>query len=287
MTKGKGVNELGFREEFKYDMKNELGLLYRKEINQILEILNGHKSELMTYSKVFIGNKKSYLRKMLKIYNGKLSYELFGIQRDKNYQRVFALSDMKEYNWIHKEGYRFLFTIDELPSMLAFHENVLIYLHNYDILNEVNKKLSGRLYDANYNESLKDMLAIPREAMNESLENMRRILNPLSRVFYDERTQKQIFEDEVYQLIDQTIMPNSTQLSKKRYQLESIAQLQQVIEDNEVTKATKLEAEKTLQLIQKNLDESGRKQRKEGAEMNAKAVIQASKLVHRLEGCTR
>lgn len=198
---------------------------------------------------------------------------------DFNLDEAFFIGyDLDEYMWIATSKSNHYFTIQQIHAMKRFmtllegvEKNYTAYLEFEESLEKTG--LCMRDYP--------DILLLLDE-IEEAKKEMVSILNPVTKQFFDNRAEKKILEDELNQKISKIVCPKPVAIKPKEYQLESIRQLELVTEDVHVSDSIKKEARETMKLIQETLDKEKEQQAKEQAEMNARAVIQTSKLIHRL-----
>ncbi|AJD93159.1 hypothetical protein JMA_38410 (plasmid) [Jeotgalibacillus malaysiensis] len=186
--------------------------------------------------------------------------------------------DLDEYLWIATTKSRHFFTMEQVPAMKRFLILIEGIEKNYTAFMDFEESLKGTgLSMRDYPDAL-----LLLDEIEKAKHEMHSIINPASKQFFDTRIEKEILQDELNQKISNIVCPKPVPIAPKEYQLESLRQLQLVTDDIHVSDSIKKEARETMKLIQETLDKEKEQQAKEQAEMNARAVIQTSKLMHRL-----
>lgn len=198
---------------------------------------------------------------------------------DSNLDESFFIGyDLNEYLWIATSKSRYFFTMEQVLAMNRFMTLVEGIKYNYTSFMDFEESLKGTgLSMRDYPDAL-----LLLDEIEKAKQEMHSIINPASKQFFDTRIEKEILQDELNQKISNIVCPKPVPIAPKEYQLESLRQLQLVTDDIHVSDSIKKEARETMKLIQETLDKEKEQQAKEQAEMNARAVIQTSKLMHRL-----
>lgn len=193
-------------------------------------------------------------------------------------EAFFIGYDLDEYMWIATSKSRHFFTIEQVPAMKRFLILIEGIEKNYTAFMDFEESLKGTgLSMRDYPDAL-----LLLDEIEKAKQEMHSIINPASKQFFDTRVEKEILEDELNQKISNIVCPKPVPVAPKEYQLESLRQLQLVTDDIHVSDSVKQEARETMKLIQESIEKEKEQQAKEQAEMNARAVIQTSKLIHRL-----
>lgn len=185
---------------------------------------------------------------------------------------------LPQYHWLDDNPQCMEYTVEQIPLVVAFMNQVSIIMQNTDVYDELTQKFKVNGMDIDEHPEAKLLL----RNIEVATRKMETIINPVSREFQDERTKEELMKAEVMLIVKKMAENKPIELEPQRYQLESLVQLQGVMENPHVSETIKKEAKDTMELIQQNLRQEESRKKQQQAENNARAVIDASRLFHSL-----
>lgn len=231
-----------------------------------------------------IENVKRKLRKIpyYNDYNGKL-YKLFWGQTIKNnafnYSSLFHIKRkdtqqfwdeaLPEYKWLYYEAV--IISLDDLENLHAFQNELQ---HAYVSFIKKNELKWQHDFWGKKHQNDPQMKRFQQQ-LEDSRVKLHKIWNPTNQKFYDQRTTEDILKDGEN---------HSSQLSKNppNELSEGLKELYAVLEDNYISDETRTEVLETIAQIEKQELDERQKEKREKAEMNARAVLDASKTYYHL-----
>lgn len=247
---------------------------FRNEIERVLQIIKQEQGNGLLTWEYQINQTKSVrqnLAKMLDSNDGKLGFSMFD-------HGLYA-SNYKPYSWIYSCGIdreSFTFSIDDLALMITFARNAKHRVESLKNIETIQKKASQFEFVAENREEYKLLV----QNVEQAQQNMKEILNPVSRKLNDLRNAEECLDECIPLFLNTPIKHVQPLIHIPETQVESVKQLTEVIHNQHVSEKTKSEAKVLLEEIINSLKEEDKQMLYESAEMNAIAVIQASRQVH-------
>jgi len=186
--------------------------------------------------------------------------------------------DLSNYDWLCHST----ISMETIPNMISF-QICLSQLYEQvkykcKIIEEMN---SNGIETSNHSVLIElDVL------IQEGVTDLERILNPVTRIFYDEASKEKILNerlnDKLKEFKQKSLLIADASVVQA-HQMESIRQLETVLSNEDVSDETKQKAKATIKEIEENIAQQEKLKRKEEAEMEAHSIIEASLLVHQLK----
>lgn len=189
-----------------------------------------------------------------------------------------AYNPIRKYGWVRS----FEFHYDDLEDMIHFQRCLYQLYKQTSEYREILLECEKQGMESEAISKLTNQILTLRD---DTFKKMNEILNPVTKKFHDETAVEEAFTEKIAERVNHLIKNTSKSITteqKKERQLESVRQLKTVLSDELVSVETKEQAKKTLTKIEESLVSLEQEEKKENAELNARAIITASMLVHNL-----
>jgi len=193
---------------------------------------------------------------------------------------------IEKYDWLNEFSYEF--EESELELMIVFQDLFWQLASEKSILDEIAKELKNNGICLEEHEGFKKA----ELAIQDTLCQMEELLNPVTKKFNDSTS----IEDELNAKVDlkvKAMMGMKVELQENKlesgieeqtHSLESIRKLNEVLNNEKVSSDTKEKVKNTILEIEESLVSEKEQIEREQAELEAEAILQASKIVHNLKG---
>lgn len=187
---------------------------------------------------------------------------------------------LSKYQWLNESAVSI--SLDTLPNMISFQICLSQLLEQatcrYNMIVEMEK---------NGLETRNHPVLIEFDALiQQNMEELERILNPVTRVFYDESSKETVLNERMNEKLKefkQKSLLVADASVVQAHQMESIRQLESILSNEDVSSETKEKAKATIQEIEQNIATQEKLRKKEEAELEAHSIIEASLIVHQLK----
>jgi len=203
---------------------------------------------------------------------------LFSSFSDIYRQLKYQYHPIQKYEWLDS----FSFHYDDLEQMIHFQKCMYQLMKQTDEYEAIQLECEKQGLDSKAISELTNQILTLRD---DTFKKMNEILNPVTKKFNDETSTEEAFTEKIAERVNHLIKNTSKSITteqKKERQLESVRQLKTVLSDEFVSLEIKEQAKKTLDKIEENIVSLEYQEKQENAELNARAIITASMLVHNL-----
>jgi len=266
------------REMVQYEEKYGKGMFeYREVADELLERMLKENSKLVE-DYMGYGKFKRNVRNNFKGSDIQMRW-LFPPMYDRYVSLLDSRINIKKYEWVIYET----FNISDLDNLILFQKHLMNLekqFRNY-------QSIVSEIHDQGIESA--EIIAIREEAfsfMQETMEQMEIILNPVTKKFYDNKSKEEALLERLNQKVGEMvkqIIPSEDVTVNKEYQLISLKQLQTVLKNEKVSDETKEKAKQTMTAIEASIAMEEERQERETAELEAHTIIQASSIVHGLD----